>query len=118
MKFISLTDDMFDDLEEDFHSAMNGGKVRSGNQCLFFPHLTTTHYLPYRAIAHAFIRQEDVPSRLCCGKAHFDQIYLVTIDCTGTERQTTVDSVDIGKTLLQVIAEKNPIIKIGYYNTK
>lgn len=118
MKFIALTKNTLDDLAVGFSDALNRGNVRGGELCLFFPRLSATDYLPYAEINHAFLRREEVKTRLCCGKARFDQIHLVTVDSTDVERQTNVESVAIGDEILALIAEKNPDTQIGYYKNK
>ncbi len=102
------------ELEQDYAQAGNVGGVRLGERCLFFRKITGAAYLPYGQILRAWLRQEEVKARLCCGTANFDQFYVV-MDCAdGRQRRGHVLDKDAGQACLDRIAAKNPDVRLGY----
>ncbi len=88
--------------------------MRLGELCLFFRKLTGAAYLPYGQILRAWLRQEEVKARLCCGTANFDQFYVVMACADGGERRGQVINKDTGKRCLDHIAARNRSVRIGY----
>ena len=109
---IDLTED---ELTVDFQNAPSCGKVRLGNHCLYFPKFSGITCLPYLSITHAYIRQEEVNAKLCCGRANFDQFYLMTRGTDGKLRKAQVKSIEAGKGALAAISAANPAAEIGYH---
>ncbi|NBI08436.1 hypothetical protein D1641_00170 [Colidextribacter sp. OB.20] len=101
-------------LEQDFAQAQNMGKVQLGEECLFLKKFSGAAYLPYSRITRAWLRQEEVKARLCCGTANFDQFYLVMACADGQERRGQVEDKASGQRCLDHIAVRNPEVKIGY----
>lgn len=102
------------DVSQDFARARRIGRISLGERCLFFQKLLGTSYLPYSQILRAWLRQEEVKARMCCGAANFDQFYLV-MDCTdGRERRWHIPDKAEGQTCLDHIAARNPEVKLGY----
>lgn len=101
-------------LEQDFSQAQNLGKVRLGEQCLFLKKFSGVSYLPYGQIVRAWLRQEEVNARLCCGTANFDQFYVVMACTDGQERRGQVENKADGQSCLDHIAARNPDVKIGF----
>lgn len=104
-----------DELTVDFQNAASCGKVRLGNYCLYFPKFSGITYLPYFSITHAYIRQEEVNAKLCCGRANFDQFFLMTQGTDGKLRKAQIQSIEAGKSALAAIAAANPAAEIGYH---
>lgn len=103
-----------EELERDCAQAQALGQVRLGEQCVFYRKFSGTAYLPYCQIVRAWLRQEEVKARMCCGAANFDQFYLV-MDCTdGRERRWHIPDKAEGQTCLDHIAARNPEVKLGY----
>ena len=101
-------------LEQDFAQARNAGKLHLGEHCLYLRKFSGATYLPYSQIVRAWLRQEEVKARMCCGAANFDQFYLV-MDCTdGRERRWHIPDKAEGQTCLDHIAARNPEVKLGY----
>ncbi len=98
---------------EDFATATEYGGVFAGETALYVRQLLRTEYLPYSAITQAFLRQQQVKARLCCGVANMDQFYLVLIDGAGKEHQLHLDNREKGDILLQLVAQHQPGAKIG-----
>ena len=102
------------ELEEDYAQAQDLGKVRLGEGWIFFPKFSGISYLPYAQVVRAWLRQEEVKARLCCGTANFDQFYLVLECADGKRRRGQVLDKHLGQIGLDRIAERNPGVKIGY----
>ena len=101
------------DLEADYKAAQNLGKVRLGAQWLFFPKFSGTSYLPYTDISRIWLRQEEVTAKMCCGRANFDQFYLMVIDQQGQLHRGHVDDMAKGKEALARIPQYNSAVHIG-----
>ena len=81
---------------------------------IYFRKFSGVTYLPYSLIRRAWLRQEEVKARLCCGTANFDQFYVV-LDCSdGQERRRHVTDKAAGQSCLDHIAACNPEVRIGY----
>lgn len=105
-------------VKADFDQARSVGKVHLGGNYLFLLKFSGASFLPYGRIIHAWLRQEQVNARLCCGTANFDQFYLM-LDCgDGTVRRGQVLNKDVGKDCLAHISARNPEAKIGYHKEK
>jgi len=101
-------------LEQDYAQAHALDKLRLGEQCIYFRKFSGVTYLPYSLIRRAWLRQEEVKARLCCGTANFDQFYVV-LDCyDGQERRRHVTDKAAGQSCLDHIAACNPEVRIGY----
>ena len=108
---VSLTDE---ELQDDLRRARDLGKVRTGEQVLFFSRFAGGSFMPYDRVEHAYLRQEEVNARLCCGRANFDQFYLMLRGSDGVLRKHQVRDRAAGMYALDHIALKNPNCRIGY----
>lgn len=117
MKFspLSPTSVLTEDLSLDFETAAAFGQLSAGASCLFQRQLLRTNYMPYSAIVHAFLRCEAFTAKMCCGTYPMDQFHLVLVDRTQQEYQLHLDSESDGKALLELIAQRQPTAKIGFY---
>ena len=79
MKFESLTSPAADvsALQEEYKQAREIGKLRLGQQHLYFRTGLKSYYLPYQDITRYFRRVMQVPAKLCCGKGDFEIEHLV-----------------------------------------
>lgn len=102
------------ELEADLQQARNVGKVRLGEQVLFFSRFAGGTYMPYSELRHAYLRQEEVTAKMCCGRANFDQFYLMLLGSDGKLRKHQVADMARGKLALEIIAQRNPNCLIGY----
>lgn len=102
-------------VEADFARARDLGKVRLGEEHLFLPRFSGTLFYPYGQIVHAWLRQEEVNARLCCGTANFDQFYLMLELADGSLQRGQVLDKAAGKEALALLAARRPAISIGYY---
>ena len=104
-----------DALNADFAGAQNLGKVQLGQTCFYFTKFSGTSYLPIDRVEHAWLRQEEVKAKLCCGVANFDQFYLMIRDRDGTLHRGEVRSLEVGKEALSLLSLRNPDIRIGHF---
>lgn len=102
------------ELEHDLSQATKVGKVRLGERFLFFSRFAGGSYMPYSEVVHAYLRQEEVNAKLCCGRANFDQFYLMLMGSDGALRKHQVTDKEKGKLALEHIARRNPDCLIGY----
>ena len=101
-------------LEADLKQARNVGKVRLGELALFFSRFAGSTFMPYDQVVHAYLRQEEVTAKMCCGRPHFDQFYLMLEGTDGKLRKHQVTDMAKGKLALEYIARLNPACRIGY----
>ena len=104
-----------DHLEEDYKSAHKLNKVRFGQNWLFFPKFSGTSYIPYDQVHHAWLRQEAVSAKCCCGRASFDQFYLMVEDSNGTLLRCELGSREKVDEALERIRSLCPTAEIGYW---
>lgn len=105
-------------LEQDYARSQNLGKVRLGEQWIFLRKFSGAAYLPYDQVVRAWLRQEEVKARLCCGTANFDQFYLVLECADGRQRRGQVIDKKSGQLCLDHIQTQNPAVKIGYVKSR
>ena len=110
---VSYTDEQ---LENDFNNSRNVGKVHLGELALFFSRFAGCTFMPYDQITRAYLRQEEVNARLCCGRANFDQFFLMLEGSDGKLRKHQVADMARGKLALEHIARLNSTCLIGYQN--
>ena len=108
--FLPLSDA---ELEDDWTRARNIGKVRLGERCLFLTKFSGTHYLPYSRITRVWLRQEEVSAKMCCGRANFDQFYLMVQTGDGQTFKAQVLDKEPGKAALAHISARNPEVQVG-----
>ena len=101
-------------LEQDYIQSRDLGKVRLGERWLFLRKFSGASYLPYDQIVRAWLRQEEVKAKMCCGTANFDQFYLVLSCADGRERRGQVLDKKTGQLCLDHIQARNPAAEIGY----
>lgn len=104
-----------DHLEADYKTAHNLGKVRFGENWLFFPKFSGTSYLPYDQVVHAWMRQEEVNAKCCCGRANFDRFFLMVKAADGDVRRCELGDKAKVTQALERIRTLCPTAEIGYW---
>ena len=104
-----------EELTLEYNSARSIGKLRFGDTRVFFPKFSGVSYLPYAQIAHAWLRVEEVNAKLCCGRANFDQHFLMVKDTDGSVRRAELKDRKQADEALAFIAAHNPSAEIGFY---
>ena len=102
------------ELEADLSKAQKVGKVKLGERVLFFTRFAGGSYMPYSEVVHAYLRQEEVTAKMCCGRVNFDQFYLMLMGSDGKLRKHQVADMARGRLALEHIAQRNPGCLIGY----
>ena len=102
------------ELEQDLNHARNAGKVRLGELVLFFSRFAGSTFMPYSEVVQAYLRQEEVTAKMCCGRANFDQFYLMILGSDGKLRKHQVADKARGDLALEHISKRNPNVLIGY----
>ena len=103
-----------EELSAEAENARTLGKVKLGEQVALFSRFAGGSYMPYSEMVNAYVRQEEVNAKLCCGRANFDQFYLMLMGSDGALRKHQVTDKEKGKLALQHIARRNPDCLIGY----
>ena len=103
-----------EELKQDYQQARDLGKVRLGEHNCYFTRFSGNLSLPYAHIVRAWLRQEEVNANLCCGRANFDQFFLMVQDRDGTVHKGEVVSKELGKEGLALISQYQPRVEIGY----
>ena len=70
--------------------------------------------MPYTEIRQAYLRVEEVKSRVCCGVANFDMYFLMLKMPDDKLVKIEMTSGDLVKQALEVLKEKNESIEIGF----
>ena len=63
-------------LARDYEQARDLGEVRLGRLGLYLPRLTQTVFLPLAALAHVYLRLEDLPVGMGCRRVPVGQYFL------------------------------------------
>ena len=103
-----------EELTAEAESARAVGKVKLGEQVALFSRFAGGSYMPYSEMVNAYVRQEEVNAKLCCGRANVDQFFLMIMGSDGTLRKHQVPDMAAAKLALEHIARKNPNCVIGY----
>ena len=103
-----------DQLMADFSASRAVGKVRLGQEQLYFTKFSGTAYLPYSEIVRAYLRQEEVTAKMCCGRANFDRFFVMAQGQDGTLHKLEVPTRQAADQALAHIAARNPNTEIGY----
>lgn len=116
MRFKSETGNSLpENLEQQYANAVDLGKVKGGETCLFYPKFSYVGCLPYEELAHIYLRKEEVIARLCCGIADVSPIFVMAVDNQGRTYKTEVHSKEMGQSLLDHVAVRAPHVEIGYW---
>ena len=111
MKFVSPLPQQ--ELRADLHQARSLGQVRLGERFIHIRKFSGTRSLPYHQISRAWVRQEEVNANLCCGRANFDQFYLMIQEKDGLLLRGQVPHKQAGLDCLARIRAEAPDVLIG-----
>ncbi len=105
MRFYSLTGDQVeqDQLDSEYKTAREIGKVKMGELRLFFRAGIKTYYIPYHSIHRLFRRVLAVPAKMCCGRGEFEIENLVIC---GEQDQELAQIQLPGKKAAQILMEE------------
>ena len=100
-------------LGEEYRTGREIGKIRLGEQHLFFRSMGRAYYIPYTEIRRYFRRVMMVPARLCCGKGSFQMEHLVICGGEGELAQVEVPGTKAAKVLMEELGRLAPGAAVG-----
>ena len=107
MKFYPLDEALApvdeEELNKEYKTAREIGKVKMGELRLFVKSGLKTYYIPYHAVHRMFRRVLAVPAKLCCGKGDFEIENLVV--CGADDRELAQIQLP-GKKAAQILMEE------------
>lgn len=115
MKYTSLTSRTEEKalLHSEYAQAYAVGKLRLGQERLYFRAGFTTYYIPYCDIRRYFRRVTQVPAKLCCGKGNFEIESLVVCDSDKELAQIDLPGTRAAKAVMVRMAELAPDAAVG-----
>ena len=115
MKFESLTSSAADPsvLQEEYKQAREVGKLRLGQQHLYFRSGLKSYYILYSDIRRYFRRVMRVPAKMCCGKGDFEIENLVVCGESGELAQIQLPGQKAARIVMECLAELAPNAVVG-----
>ena len=96
------------DLQAEFRTAREIGRLRLGTAHLFLRTGTTVRYIPYCRIRRYFRRVEDVPLKLCCGRGSMASESLVVCGDSGELAQVPLPDTRAARIVMERMAQLAP----------
>ena len=100
-------------LETEYAQAYAVGKLRLGQERLYFRAGLRAYYIPYRDIRRYFRRVTEVPAKLCCGRGNFAIESLVICDEARELAQIELPGERAAKAVMARLAELAPDAAVG-----
>ena len=117
MKFYPLSNELAADvLAAGYQAGREIGKVRVGEQCLYFREKLKVYYIPYADMKRVFRRVMLIPATMCCGKGDFEVENIVICTAEGEKAQVQLPGERAGKILLEELARMAPHAEVGKPN--
>ena len=115
MKFYSLssTEENADNLQAEYRTAQEIGKLRLGTNKLYFRSARKIFYIPYKEIHRYFRRVMLVPAKLCCGKGDFAIEHLVICNADRELAQIQLPGSRAAKVLMERLGSMAPDAIVG-----
>lgn len=102
------------EVNSDYESAAQFGKVRVGNLGVYYPGALRTQFMAYEDFDRAFIRIHEVNGKLCCGSTVFQYFRLVFVKDGKEISDYVCEDEKAMDGVLADIAGKAPSINIGF----
>ncbi len=120
MKFTAITETKYEkgQLEQDYASARKIGRYEMGKLAVYCPKMFKRVYISINDIVWAYRRQEAVEGKLCCGKATFEIHKIILVTEKRQRFELAGMGLDQAKEILEVLAQENSGIDIGYSKEK
>lgn len=120
MKFNPLTtsEENMENLQTDYKDAQEIGKLRLGEERLYFRSAHKIFYIPYTDIHRYFRRVMLVPAKLCCGKGDFPIEHLVICDADNELAQIQLPGSHAAKVLMERMRKLAPDAIVGRPDSK
>ena len=117
MKFYPLSNELASDvLAAGYQAGREIGKVRLGEQCLYFREKLKVYYIPYADMKRVFRRVMLIPATMCCGKGDFEVENIVICTAEGEKAQVQLPGERAGKILLEELTRFAPHAEVGKPN--
>ena len=116
MRYYPMTGASVEDsqLDSEYKTAREIGKVRLGELRLYFRSGLKTYYIPYHDIHRLFRRVLAVPAKLCCGKGDFEIENLVICGPQDQElAQVQLPGKKAAQILMKELQERVPEAEFG-----
>lgn len=115
VKFVSLTSRAEENalLQPEYAQAYAVGKLRLGQEHLYFRAGLRTYFIAYRDICRYFRRVTQVPAKMCCGHGNFEIESLVVCDAERELAQIELPGARAAKAVMARLAELAPDAAVG-----
>jgi hypothetical protein len=100
-------------LESEYTAAREIGKIRLGEQRLYFRSGRKVYYIPYANVRRCFRRVMLVPAKLCCGKGDLEVENLVLCGDSGELAQIQLPGTRAAKILMEELKILIPEAEFG-----
>lgn len=70
--------------------------------------------IPVKEIVWAYLQQEEVSAKMCCGSFHSEIGRVVVLERDGKKEIFQFESMQEARELLEQLKEANPDMKVGY----
>jgi hypothetical protein len=100
-------------LESEYTAAREIGKIRLGEQRLYFRSGRKIYYIPYTNVRRCFRRVMLVPAKLCCGKGDLEVENLVLCGDSGELAQIQLPGTRAAKILMEELKALIPEAEFG-----
>lgn len=101
-------------LARDYEQARDLGEVRLGRLGLYLPRLTQTVFLPLAALAHVYLRLEDLPVGMGCRRVPVGQYFLMAVLRNGGKRKAALADRARGDWALEQLRTLAPELRTGW----
>ena len=101
-------------LARDYEQARDLGEVRLGRLGLDRPRLTQTVFLPLAALAHVYLRLEDLPVGMGCRRVPVGQYFLMAVLRNGGSYKAALTDRTCGDWALEQLHTLVPELRTGW----
>ena len=101
-------------LARDYEQARDLGEVRLGRLGLYLPRLTQTVFLPLAALAHVYLRLEDLPVGMGCRRGPVGQYFLMAVLRNGGSYKAALTDRTCGDWALEQLHTLVPELRTGW----
>lgn len=89
-------------------------KVIVADGKLIYRKLMKIFEIPMTEILWAYLQQEDVSAKMCCGSFHSEIGRVIILERDGKKESFQFESMQEARELLEQLKKANPDMKIGY----
>ncbi len=89
-------------------------KVTVTDKKLVYRKYIRTCELPIENLVWAYLQQEDISAKMCCGSFHAEIGRVVVVERDGKKEVFQFESMQEARELLEQLIKENPEIQVGY----